>query len=115
MRTRHDKLIRDRIPEIMDAAGIHYEVAELSEEAYQRALLAKVREEAREVADSENAEELTREIADLYEVLNALIEQAGITLEQVQEVKGRRREERGGFERRLELLWTDAGSGSRDG
>ena len=94
MRITYGKLIRDRIPEIMDAEGVRYEVVELDDAGFHAALLAKVLEEA-------------EEIADLYEVLDALLASEGIAASTVADVRRRRREERGGFERRFELMWTE--------
>ena len=107
MRITYGKLIRDRIPEIMDAAGVRYEVAELGDADYRSALLAKVLEEAEEIAAATHSDDRTEEIADLYEVLDALLACEGIAASTVAEVRRRRREERGGFERRLELRWTE--------
>lgn len=49
MRIIHDKLVRDRIPEIMDRDGVRYEVGTLDPDAFREALLAKVVEEAEEL------------------------------------------------------------------
>jgi predicted house-cleaning noncanonical NTP pyrophosphatase (MazG superfamily) len=107
MRITYGKLIRDRIPEIMDAAGVRYEVVELDDTAFHAALLAKVLEEAEEIAAAASADDRTEEIADLYEVLDALLSCEGIAASTVDDVRQRRREERGGFQRRLELRWTE--------
>ena len=107
MRITYDKLIRDRIPEIMDSAGVRYEVVELDDADFRSALLAKVLEEAEEIAAAATVDDRIKEIADLYEVLDALLVREGIAPETVADVRRRRREERGGFERRLELRWTE--------
>ena len=107
MPTEYDKLIRDRIPEIMDRAGVAYEIDTLDDEAYLAALRTKLVEEAREVAEAEDEAELVKELGDVLEVVAALTAAAGLDAEEVEAVRARRREERGGFERRIRLVRTD--------
>lgn len=61
-------------------------------------------EEAREVAAASEAE-LVKEIGDVFEVLDALIAAYGLRVEEIRDVQARRRAARGGFEKRLELMW----------
>lgn len=51
--------------------------------------------------------ELVTELADVYELLEALINTTGISEEQVRQVQDERRAERGGFQQRLRLVWTE--------
>jgi len=46
VRTTYGKLIRDRIPEVLEAEGLRYEVVPLDGEGFRAALLAKLLEEA---------------------------------------------------------------------
>jgi predicted house-cleaning noncanonical NTP pyrophosphatase (MazG superfamily) len=107
MPTDYDKLIRDRIPEIMDRAGVAYEIDTLDDPAYLAALRAKLVEEAREAAEAEGDAELVKELGDVLEVVAALTAAAGLDPDEVETVRSRRREERGGFERRIRLVRTD--------
>jgi predicted house-cleaning noncanonical NTP pyrophosphatase (MazG superfamily) len=107
VRVTYRKLIRDRIPEIMDAAGVRYEVAVLDDATFRSALRAKLLEEATEAASAGSAEELVTEIADLLEVVEALLAAEGVDPETVRAVQRERREARGGFGRRLELRWAE--------
>lgn len=106
MRKNYDKLIRDRVPEIMDAQSVTYEVRVMTDAEYQAALREKIVEEASEVAEASPAE-LTKELADLQEVMDALMVAVGITSEEVRAMQVERRDERGGFSERLKLLWTE--------
>jgi len=101
----YNKLVRDRIPEIIHQAGRECEVEVMSEAAYHQALRDKLIEEAQEAAEA-TAQDLVKELADLYEVIDALcaayqIERSSILAEQE-----KRRSERGGFDQRFRLLWT---------
>jgi predicted house-cleaning noncanonical NTP pyrophosphatase (MazG superfamily) len=107
VRTTYGKLIRDRIPEILEAEGLRYEVVELDDAAFRTALLAKLREEAGEAAEARDADALARELADLYEVIDAVLDLHGLDSDAVRALQARRRAERGGFGRRLELRWTE--------
>lgn len=63
-------------------------------------------EEAAEVAGAP-ASELPGEIADQLEVLEALASAYGITQQQIAEERERKLRARGGFGRRLRLVWTE--------
>ena len=106
MRKEYNKLVRDRIPEILIQAGLNFETIALSEAEYRQALRKKIIEEAKEVAEA-NPEQLLTELADLYEVMDALIETYGISPEEVRKKQQQRRSERGGFKERIKLLWTE--------
>ena len=107
METRYNKLIRDRIPEILTRAGYTYDIVTMSEQEYQQALRDKLIEEAQEAA-SADPQQLITELADLYEVIDALMIINGITPDDLRAEQKRRRSERGGFTQRLRLLKTTA-------
>ena len=109
MRKQYHKLVRDAIPEIIQQLGGTCEVVTLTEEQYQQALREKLVEEAHEVAQVSNPQGLLVELADVYEVLDALVSIYGISIQAIQEEKERRRKERGGFQKRLYLLWSEEG------
>jgi len=111
MRIEYEKLIRDRIPEIMDEAGVRYEVTTMDDEAYRASLRTKLVEEAREVLEASSEEELAKELADLLEVVHAVMTAEGLDASTVGAVRRARRESRGGFERRLKLHWTEEKGG----
>ncbi len=66
-------------------------------------------EEAKEVADASWVN-LAEEIADLLEVIDALMEAYDIKQEQVFLAQDEKRAEKGDFEEKTELLWTDENS-----
>ena len=96
---RYDKLVRDKIPEIIKADGKHCKTRVLSESEMQKYLLSKLKEEVTELENQPNAEE----IADIMEVLMALAIELGSSMEQVEQVRLRKHTERGGFEKRILL------------
>jgi predicted house-cleaning noncanonical NTP pyrophosphatase (MazG superfamily) len=106
-RKEYDKLVRDLIPDIISQHGSTCGVDRLDEdEAFRGALRAKLIEEAREAAHAPDAE-LATELADLLEVVDAIVEAYGLTSETVRALQQERRAERGGFTKRVRLLWTN--------
>ncbi len=107
MHQEYNKLVRDRIPEIIYQAGNHCEVVTMSQEEFRKALREKLLEEAREAATA-SPKNLVSELADLQEVIDALLVVEGIEPEAVIEEQKRKRIERGGFDQRLRLLWSES-------
>lgn len=95
-----NKLVRDKIPEIILANGAtpHYHIIE-SDEEYLAALLKKDVEEGIELAEDPNLEEL----ADKLEVLYAIANVRGYTPEQIEQARLAKLAERGGFDKRIFL------------
>ncbi|GAA2418935.1 nucleoside triphosphate pyrophosphohydrolase [Nonomuraea africana] len=99
----YGKLVRDRIPEIIEAEGRTAIVRVLAESELVPALIDKLVEEAEELREAEPEDHLG-ELADIYEVLAALAGTLGFSYEQVLESARHKRGKRGGFSRRL---WLD--------
>lgn len=110
MRTRYDKLIRDRIPAIMDEDHVRYEVETMDDAAYRAALRTKLIEEAQEAAATGARADLIKELADLREVARSLASAEGIGDDEIEAERAARERARGGFRERLRLLWTERAS-----
>lgn len=95
----YNKLVRDRIPKIIEADGKRCELETLSDEAYLRLLDRKLDEELAEYQDSKSLEEL----ADLLEVIRAVVKAHGWTMEELERVRMEKAAERGGFEKKILL------------
>jgi predicted house-cleaning noncanonical NTP pyrophosphatase (MazG superfamily) len=106
MRKFYNKLVRDRIPEIIAADGRQCSTEVMSEDEYRRALLAKLVEEARESAEAEPGD-LVKELADLYEVIDALLVAFHLDKDAILALQQKRRVHRGGFKNRIKLLWVE--------
>jgi predicted house-cleaning noncanonical NTP pyrophosphatase (MazG superfamily) len=78
----------------------------MSDAEHEAALRDKLVEEATEARDADGDHLLT-ELADLQEVMYWLMRLHGITPEMLDTERERRRTERGGFEQRLKLMWTE--------
>ena len=96
---KYNKLVRDRIPEIIESSGRTCVTEILSDEDYLRMLDAKLDEELAEYHKDQNIEEL----AELMEVIYAAAMAQGYTPEQLEQVRREKAEKRGGFERKILL------------
>mgnify|MGYP006305868933 CR=1 FL=1 len=105
-RHQYNKLIRDRIPTILEEKQIPFAVETMTTDEYQQALRQKLVEEAQEAATAEDADLIT-ELADLLEVIDATVMAYGIDRNQVLACQVQRQQERGGFSQQLRLLWTE--------
>lgn len=101
--TEVGKLVRDRVPAMIEADGRRPVVEVLDEARYREALLAKLGEEAAELAAAD-ADGVLDELADLYEVLRALAEQAGMSLAVVAARAAEKGIDRGRFHDRIYLV-----------
>lgn len=98
----YNKLVRDKIPEIIKAKGEEPITRELALDEYKLALENKLKEECQEVL-SASGEERIEEIADALEVLKALAKIEGATLEDVIAVADKKNTKRGAFGKRIFL------------
>ena len=95
----YNKLVRDRIPEIIESSGKTCSTEILSPEEYLRMLDAKLDEELAEYHKDQNIEEL----ADLLEVIHAAAIARGYTLEGLEQIRAEKATKRGAFEKRILL------------
>lgn len=95
----YHKLVRDRIPEIIEADGKTCVTEILSDEQYLEMLDTKLTEELIEYQESKSLEEL----ADLLEVIQAVVVARGWTWGQLEQIRQEKAAQRGGFEKKILL------------
>lgn len=95
----YDKLVRDRIPEIIEADGKSCDVIIASKEEMSELLERKLMEEVNEYLEDKNLEEL----ADIMEVLFGLAYNLGYSEEDLLQKRKAKCEERGGFKKGIVL------------
>ena len=96
------KLVRDRIPELIERDGRTPRTRVLEDDAYLRALLDKLVEEANELRNATPGQRI-EEMADVVEVLRALRHRLGLGEYEVHAAADAKRVERGGFAGRIWL------------
>lgn len=100
---KFNKLVRDKIPEIIEGSNRKCETVILDQEQYTQELKKKLMEEIQEYLEAQNIEEL----ADILEVVFALAKVHGTTEQELLTVRDQKLEERGGFDNRIFLISTE--------
>ena len=111
LRFRVEKLIRDKMPEIMRAAGLRVFERTMDFDEFVRSLRTKLVEEAAEAAASASPEDLLGELADVMEVVIALTEASDFTFADLEAARLAKREARGGFAGRIHNAAIEADEG----
>jgi predicted house-cleaning noncanonical NTP pyrophosphatase (MazG superfamily) len=106
-RKTYNKLVRDRIPEIIAADGRQCDTEIMSDDEYRRMHCWRSWSKKHRRSRRRIVMKLVKEIADLYEVIDALLVAFDLDREAVLAMQQKRRDERGGFEKRVKLLWTE--------
>jgi predicted house-cleaning noncanonical NTP pyrophosphatase (MazG superfamily) len=106
----HQKLIRDRIPEKIKKSGGKYETRVLGNEEFEKEIKKKLIEESKELADS-RTEELINELADVLELTKSIATHYKIPFSKVKKIQEAKRKQRGGFRKKLFLIWSTGKAG----
>lgn len=96
----YNKLIRDKIPEIIEKSGNKCTIRNLDDKEYIDSLNKKLQEELNEYYENEDIEEL----ADLVELVYSILKYKEISLEEFENIRLQKKDKRGGFDKRLFLL-----------
>ena len=101
----HNKLVRDKIPEIIEKDGKTCVTHILSDDEYIKALETKLNEEVAEYQADKNLEEM----ADLLEVLQSICVARGYSLDELEAMRKKKSDERGGFKDKIYLEYVEEG------
>lgn len=102
----YNKLVRDKIPEIIKSNGEEPITKILNQTEYKLELEKKLLEEYHEVIESSGSDRI-EELADMLEVISSLAKLEGENLDKVIEVSKQKVKKRGGFEQRIYLIGVD--------
>lgn len=105
MEKTFNKLVRDKIPEIIENNNEVAEVRILSDEEYLNHLKLKLLEEYNEVINA-SGKDFLEELADMLEVIDALSKIENKTLEDIIKIKEEKKNKRGGFDKKILLIKT---------
>jgi len=95
----YNKLIRDKIPQIIEQSGKQAVIEDVSGAEYLELLNAKLGEELQEYLESE----CTEELADLVEVVYAILDYKSVSLQEFELIRKQKVTDRGAFIKRLLL------------
>ena len=99
-----EKLVRDRVPEILSERGILHQVRVADQSEVAALLQAKLVEEGAEFAAASDAQARIEELADVLEVVLALGRLYGIDRKSLDRARATKAAERGTFEARIVLI-----------
>ncbi len=97
--TKYNKLVRDKIPEIIRQNGDEPVTHIANDDEYREKLFEKLQEEISEFIENTTPEEL----ADILEVIDAIIDEQEYDRRELAELKEKKAKERGGFSERIVL------------
>ena len=99
----HHKLVRDRIPEIIDESGKMHRVRQVRNKELKDFALKKLQEEVQEFVEDPSAEEA----ADVLEIFNFICGRQGLYPHTIEAERTSKRILRGGFEMGYILEWVE--------
>jgi predicted house-cleaning noncanonical NTP pyrophosphatase (MazG superfamily) len=100
----YNKLVRNKIPQIIESKGKKFSAKVLNDKDYIKYLKEKAYEELDEYCAAETDGEAVEELADLLEVIRALASQHGFSIEEVEAVRKGKARKRGGFQEKVFLI-----------
>lgn len=96
----YNKLVRDRIPDIINSGGEMAITKVLPYEQFVRCLNKKLIEEVQEFLTSNSVEELV----DVFQVILTILDEHGISFNQFEEMRKKKAIEKGEFKKRFFLV-----------
>lgn len=103
----YNKLIRDKIPEIIKKSGGTSKIRELNKTDFKKELAKKILEEGKELCEVKTKVDVLNELSDLLELVYAIAEENKLSLEELGKNRVEKNLKRGGFEKRLFLEYVE--------
>lgn len=100
----YNKLVRDKILEIIENDKLSYNARVLLPEEHLTEIKKKLYEEVREFDETTNEKDGLEEMADVLELLHAALKVYGKSFDELEEVRVKKKEKRGGFNQGLYLI-----------
>ncbi|WP_416148875.1 phosphoribosyl-ATP pyrophosphohydrolase [Salipaludibacillus sp. HK11] len=92
------KLVRDRIPEIIEMNGQKLEYRRINGEEFIIEAKKKLNEEVKEYLEAQQSEHAVEELADLVELIYCLAERHGYSKNELEAIRKEKSERRGSFQ-----------------
>lgn len=100
----YNKLVRDKILEVIEAKGLSYHARILEPSELIKAIKAKMIEEATEFYEAQHKEDSVEELADIMELIHMAIGVLGVSFEELEATRVHKKKARGGFEKGIYLI-----------
>ena len=104
-REYHNKLVRDKIPEIIRANNHQFETKVLNKKEFERELKKKLLEETDELVKAPK-KYLINELSDVLELIKSIASHYKINFKKVEKNQIDKRKKRGGFKKKIFLIWS---------
>ncbi|WP_100333589.1 nucleoside triphosphate pyrophosphohydrolase [Bacillus alkalisoli] len=100
----YNKLVRDKIPNIIESTGKKFTTTILSDDEYIKELKKKSYEELEEYMATENNQEAKEELADLLEIIHTLANYHGSSIEEIEQIRKEKAQKSGRFQEKIFLV-----------
>lgn len=97
---KFNKLVRDKIPEIIEKEGKYVKSIILNDEEYRAELNKKLQEEVKEYLEDNNVEEL----ADIVEVVYGILNSMDVSVEEFEKIRQAKVNKKGAFQDKIFLI-----------
>ena len=101
---KYNKLIRDKIPEIIKKSGWTPFIKTLDKKRFPKEIKKKILEEGKELMKAKNKKDIIDEIVDIQELLDILVFEIKTTKTEIKKQQKIKNKKRGGFKKRLFLI-----------
>lgn len=103
----YNKLVRDKIPEVIKNKGGVPKISILGETEFREALKIKMIEEAKELLEAQSDEDVLSELSDVEELARTIAENYGISNDEIEKRRIEKFRDRGGFKKKLFLEYVE--------
>lgn len=100
----YNKLVRDEIPKIIENSNKMFVMVTLDANRHEAEIKRKLYEELEEYQQAVSNEDAVEELADLLELIYAVLPLHGSSIEELETVRKKKREKRGGFDKGYFLI-----------
>jgi predicted house-cleaning noncanonical NTP pyrophosphatase (MazG superfamily) len=100
----YNKLVRDKIPEVIERSEKAFQTRILSDDEYKQELQKKLQEELEEYLSAPDDKNSIEEIADILELIHAITAIHGSSIEELEQVRLKKLTDRGGFKDKIFLI-----------
>ncbi|WP_099157054.1 nucleoside triphosphate pyrophosphohydrolase [Virgibacillus ndiopensis] len=101
---KYNKLVRDRIPEIIKNTGKESKKETLTDKRYIDELKKKLNEEVAEYQEAKTDTDALEELGDVLELMHALARQHGESIDTVEQIRKEKAAKRGAFQDKIFLI-----------
>ncbi|MEW9109597.1 nucleoside triphosphate pyrophosphohydrolase [Cytobacillus gottheilii] len=100
----YNKLVRDKIPAIINNTAKDFHTKRLSEDEYIIELKKKLNEEISEYQIAGDNQDALEELADVLEIIHSLAIVHGADIDEIEKIRQKKAEEKGSFQERIFLI-----------